>query len=361
MNWEIKKLKEVCEKGSSNISQNKIKDDNGEYPIYGAKGFIKKVSFYHQNKEYISIIKDGAGIGRLNFREPFSSVIGTLQYLIPKPEMDIKYLYYFLLNIDFIKYSQGAAIPHIYFKDYSKEEILVPPLPIQKQIVKILDKTFEKISKAKEHSKQNLKNTKEVFESYLQNVFENKGEGWEEKKLNQISENLDNKRVPITKNIRTKGSIPYYGASGIVDYVAEYIFDEDLLLVSEDGANLLARVYPIAFSISGKAWVNNHAHILRFRDKISQTFVEFYLNAIKLDDFVSGMAQPKLNQTMLNKIPIPFPPIPQQKVIVTKLNLLSTETKKLESIYTQKIANLEGLKQSILQKAFKGELTGVLA
>src|SRR3989344_2278772 len=126
MAWEVKKLSEVCEKGSSNISINKIDNDNGKYPIYGAKGLIKKVSFFHQDKEYISIIKDGAGIGRIEFREPFSSVIGTLQYINPKPTINIKYLYYFLLGIDFSKYSQGAAIPHIYFKDYSKEELVLP-------------------------------------------------------------------------------------------------------------------------------------------------------------------------------------------------------------------------------------------
>ena len=182
-------------------------------------------------------------------------------------------------------------------------------------------------------------------------------EGWDVKTVNQISENLDNKRVPITKNNRSNGSIPYYGASGIVDYVEQHIFDEDLLLVSEDGANLLARTYPIAFSISGKTWVNNHAHVLRFKDKISQRFVELYLNSIKLDDFVSGMAQPKLNQKMLNKIPIPFPKNEKdQQSIVAKLDALSTKTKKLETIYTQKLADLEELKKSILQKAFNGEL-----
>jgi len=179
---------------------------------------------------------------------------------------------------------------------------------------------------------------------------------WEVNTLNQISDNLDKKRVPITKKNRSKGSIPYYGASGIVDYVEKYIFDEDLLLVSEDGANLLARTYPIAFSIHGKTWVNNHAHVLRFKDKISQRFVELYLNSIKLDDFVSGMAQPKLNQKMLNKIPIPFPPISEQQAIVTKLDTLSIKTKKLEVIYTQKLTDLEELKKSILQKAFDGEL-----
>jgi type I restriction enzyme S subunit len=180
--------------------------------------------------------------------------------------------------------------------------------------------------------------------------------GWEEKTLNQISENLDSKRVPITKNVRKEGSIPYYGASGVVDYVADFLFDEDLLCISEDGANLLARTYSIAFSISGKTWVNNHAHVLRFESMISQKFVELYLNSIKLDDYVSGMAQPKLNQTMLNKIKIPYPPLKEQQIIVQKLDALSTETKQLEAIYQQKINDLDELKKSILQKAFAGEL-----
>jgi type I restriction enzyme S subunit len=95
-------------------------------------------------------------------------------------------------------------------------------------------------------------------------------------------------------------------ASGIVEYVDGFVFDEDLLCVSEDGANLVARTYPIAFPISGKTWVNNHAHVLRFDNACTQKFVEVYLNSIKLDEFLTGMAQPKLNKAMLDKIPIPY-------------------------------------------------------
>ncbi|PLY10050.1 MAG: restriction endonuclease subunit S [Arcobacter sp.] len=187
-------------------------------------------------------------------------------------------------------------------------------------------------------------------------MFSQKGDGWEEKKLNQISLNLDNKRIPITKSKRTEGKIPYYGASGIVDYVEDYIFDEDLLLVSEDGANLLARTYPIAFSVSGKCWVNNHAHILKFENKINQKFVEYYLNSIKLDDYISGMAQPKLNQTKLNLIPVPYPNIDIQTILINNIDKLNEQTKQLKEHYKQKLENLEELKKSILQKAFSGEL-----
>jgi type I restriction enzyme, S subunit len=132
--------------------------------------------------------------------------------------------------------------------------------------------------------------------------------GWETKTLDQISTNLDSRRVPITKSAREGGEYPYYGASGIVDYVADYIFDEDALLISEDGANLLTRSSPIAFAASGKYWVNNHAHILKFESSSTQRFIELYLESIPLDDYITGAAQPKLNQKALNSIPIPVPP-----------------------------------------------------
>jgi type I restriction enzyme M protein len=130
---------------------------------------------------------------------------------------------------------------------------------------------------------------------------------WPTTPLGKLADNLDSRRVPITKGDRRVGEIPYYGASGIVDYVADLIFDEDLLLVSEDGANLLARATPIAFSISGPAWVNNHAHVLRFADRATQTLVEVYLNSISIAGYVTGAAQPKLTQEALNGIPIPIP------------------------------------------------------
>lgn len=138
--------------------------------------------------------------------------------------------------------------------------------------------------------------------------------------LNEISENCDRKRKPVTKGKRTSGEYPYYGASGIVDYVDDYIFDGDYLLVSEDGANLLARSTPIAFSISGKNWVNNHAHVLKFDSYELRKYVEIYLNSIDLSKYISGGAQPKLNQDNLNKIPIPVPSMDRVRFVVDILD-----------------------------------------
>lgn len=151
-------------------------------------------------------------------------------------------------------------------------------------------------------------------------------EAWVTRTLPELAENLNNRRIPITESDRKKGGTPYYGASGIVDYVDGHIFNEDLLCISEDGANLRARVTPIAFSISGKTWVNNHAHVLKFEQLFTQVLVEDYLNSISLEDYLTGMTQPKLNRGMLDVIPIPISPIEdEQRAIAGLLSSLNDQ------------------------------------
>ena len=115
------KLSDVCTKGTSNIAQKDLDTRNGTYPIYGASGFIKNVDFYHQEKPYIAIVKDGAGVGRVMQLPARSSVIGTMQYIIPNEGVSVEYLAYALEHMNLSKYYLGAAIPHIYFKDYCSE------------------------------------------------------------------------------------------------------------------------------------------------------------------------------------------------------------------------------------------------
>ena len=189
--------------------------------------------------------------------------------------------------------------------------------------------------------------------------------GWLTKTLDQISTNLDSRRVPITKGVREGGEYPYYGASGIVDYVADYIFEEDTLLISEDGANLLARSTPIAFPASGKYWVNNHAHILKFESLTTQRFVELYLESIPLDNYITGAAQPKLNQKALNSIPIPVPPLAEQQRIVGLLDEafegLATAKANAEKNLQNARAIFESHLQSVLRnKRWKWKTLGEL-
>ncbi|EXM40714.1 restriction endonuclease subunit S [Ruminococcus albus SY3] len=139
------KLGDICTYQSSNIKQGDLEPLNGEYPIYGASGFIKNVDFYKQNKPYVAIVKDGAGIGRVMQLPAFSSVIGTMQYIIPNDETDVKYLAYAMEHMNLSKYFTGATIPHIYFKDYKNEPIIAHDFETQRQIAANLDKVTHTI------------------------------------------------------------------------------------------------------------------------------------------------------------------------------------------------------------------------
>ena len=174
---------------------------------------------------------------------------------------------------------------------------------------------------------------------------------WRIKPLGKICTNYDSRRIPITEKDRVKGEISYIGASGVIDYINDFIFDEDLLCVSEDGANLVARTYPIAFSISGKTWVNNHAHVLKFSHKYTQNIVESYLNMINLQDFLTGMAQPKLNRAKLDIIPIPLPEEEEQQKIADCLveidTMITEQSNKVEHLKAHKKGLMQGLFPSL--------------
>ena len=180
--------------------------------------------------------------------------------------------------------------------------------------------------------------------------FRHKNE-WRIKPLGKICTNYDSRRMPITEKDRVRGEIPYIGASGVIDYINDFIFDEYLLCVSEDGANLVTRTYPIAFSISGKTWVNNHAHVLKFSHRYTQNIVESYLNMINLQDFLTGMAQPKLNRAKLDIIPIPLPEEEEQQKIADCLSEIDTmiteQSNKVEQLKAHKKGLMQGLFPSL--------------
>jgi type I restriction enzyme S subunit len=135
-NWEEKKLGEITNKKSSNISANSIEFNKGEYTIYGATGELKEVDFYEMDRPYISIVKDGSGVGRVKLCKPYSSVLGTLEILTNNKSSDLNFLFQFLSKTSFLKYVTGSSIPHIYYKDYSKLKLSVPSIKEQEKISK---------------------------------------------------------------------------------------------------------------------------------------------------------------------------------------------------------------------------------
>lgn len=220
------------------------------------------------------------------------------------------------------KTASGVTRYNISKVAFKKIKIPIPPLEIQEKIIQTLDKFTDYVTELTSE----LTSRKKQYSYYRDKLlsFEDEVYQVEWKTLGEVAENLDNMRKPVAKGGRSLGIYPYYGASGIVDYVDSFIFDGDYLLISEDGANLVVRKTPIAFSISGKTWVNNHAHVLKFDNIINQKFVNYYLNYLDLSPYITGAAQPKLNQQNLNNIKIPYPSLEIQSRIVQVLDNFDT-------------------------------------
>jgi type I restriction enzyme S subunit len=157
--------------------------------------------------------------------------------------------------------------------------------------------------------------------------------GWKFCRLGEASICRDGQRIPLSKAEREprRGAYPYYGASGIIDHIDDYIFEDNLLLVGEDGANLINRSTPIAFIATGQYWVNNHAHVLDSVDDTSLRYLEVYINAIDLKPYVTGTAQPKMNQAKMNSIVIAIPPLEEQARIIERVDSLMSVCDELES------------------------------
>lgn len=232
-----------------------------------------------------------------------------------------------------------AYVSSVEIKDLSFKE--------QRKIVETLDKLTDLISLRK----QQLTKLDELVKTRFVEMFGDpciNPKNWPQKRFDSVCENLDSQRIPITASDRKQGIYPYYGASGIVDYVDSYIFDEDILLISEDGANLVARVTPIAFSVSGKVWVNNHAHVVRFERKCTQIYIEHYFTFIDISDCITGTAQPKLNQAKLNAMMIPIPDMNLQGIFSNFVE----KTFLLKLTIQQSLDKLEVLKKALMQEYF---------
>ena len=298
------------------------------------------------------ILSCRAPIGHVAINEVPMSFNQGCKGLVPKDELLTEFLYYFLISSKKLlnKLGSGTTFKEISERTLANVEILVPPLLEQQRIVAKLDDAFAEIDKVEQISTTSQKTYPHLSRKIISQCLSNRNYNWTKKYLNQIAINLDSKRKPITKSKRIKGKVPYYGASGIVDYVDGYIFDDDLLLISEDGANLLSRSYPIAFSIKGRTWVNNHAHVLKFNSNSLQLWVEMYLNFRNIDDYISGMAQPKLNQAKLNQIPIPVPEENKLKEILEIIHTAKEIIKKAQANRIMKLELLKNLKSSILSK-----------
>ncbi len=324
---EWKKLGDVIQLEKGRQLNKEQLSDNGLYPAYN--GGISHSGFtdiYNYDENTTIVSQGGASAGFVNFVTSKFYANAHCYVVLPNTkEVVTRYVYHLLkINQDRLTGKQhGAGIPALRTNEILEIPIPIPcpdspkkSLEIQAEIVRILD-AFNELS-IELSTELNIR--KKQYNYYRDQLLSFKDVEVEWETLGALAENLDSMRKPITSGLREPGDIPYYGASGIVDYVKDYIFECDLLLVSEDGANLLARNTPIAFSVTGKSWVNNHAHVLKFKTYAERRYVEYYLNSIDLTPYISGAAQPKLNKKSLESIRIPNPSLDDKKRIVEILD-----------------------------------------
>jgi len=401
--WEIKKLGEVCEiKPPKRLAKGKLSENDlvTFFPMKDLKQFNHYITpiktkylkdvyggyvYFENNDVLLAKITPCFENGKLGIAKDLKNGIGfgSSEYMVFRPKVGIfsEYIYYFL-SLENIrregKERMTGAVGHKRIPvDYlSNQNLITPPLPEQKRIVAILDKAFAAIVKAKTNAEQNLKNAKELFESYLQGVFENKGEGWKEKKWGAVCHFV---RGPFGRSLKKSifvedGYVVYEQKHAIHNHFNElrYFIDENKfnemkrfevkpgdIIMSCSGVTL-GRVAVIPENIK-KGIINQALLKLTPNKNISVHFLKHWLRSKIFQNIIfkhsGGAAIPNVpGVKILKEIIIPLPNIKEQDKMVRNIELLLAETKKLETIYQQKIDDLEELKKSILQKAFNGEL-----
>ena len=344
------KLGEVCLlKAGKFVSANDISPEynKGLYPCFGGNGIRGYVADYTHDGEFPLIGRQGALCGNVNLASGKFHATEHAVVVQPKIEMNVHWLYYALNAMNLGQYATGAAQPGLAVSKLETLSIEIPNISEQNKIAQ----TLYKVEQLVNFRKQQLAKLDELVKARFVEMFGDPVSnpmGWKRVRFDSISENLDSKRVPVTESDRKDGVYPYYGASGIVDWINDYIFDEDILLVSEDGANLLMRSTPIAFSVSGKSWVNNHAHVVRFHDFATQKFIEVYFSLIDISEYITGTAQPKLNQAKLNTMLFCWPPLSLQKQFAAFVERVDQQKQTVQ----QSFEKLELMKKALMQEYF---------
>jgi type I restriction enzyme S subunit len=382
--WEVKKLGEVCEVIAGQSPEGKYYNDVGEgLPFYqGKKEFGEKYLgkpttwTTKTSKEALKndiLMSVRAPVGPINFATEKICIGRGLAAIRSGKLIEKEFLFNFLLKHENeIIGNTGAVFNSINKAQIEAIKIPLPPLPEQLKIVRILDEVFAGISKAKEDAEKNITYAREIFSSYLNSVFANPGVDWEEKRLGEVSritygftekalwQDIGPRFLRITdiqENNVIWHLVPYCKISDN-DFIKYKLFDGDIVFArtgATTGKSYLIKDPPksVFASYLIKVQIQTNNLLPKFLYLFFQT--KSYWDSITTG--LSGSAQGGFNATKLANLWLPIPPLPIQQSIVEKLDQLILQTKKLESLYQHKLADLEELKKSVLQKAFNGELT----
>lgn len=360
------RIKDICDKGSSNLKQKDVENGKGKYPVYGASGISGYIDTYHQEKEYISIVKDGSGIGRVSFMPARSSVIGTLQYILPKEGYNIKYISYCLQSLNLSEYKQGAAIPHIYFRDYGEFVVKVEEnIAEQERIVALLDDQFAKIDTLKANAASQLQAAKDLFQSALKEMLTPK-EGWERKMLKDVSTYYNGLTYKPT-DVSDKGFLVLRSSNiqnnilSLEDQVRVSvdineklkIHKGDIIMCSRNGSKaLIGKVAIIPEEYNDLTF---GTFMMVFKGENNPFLYYFFLSDLFKKQIWRGEATMinQITRYMLDEVYVYFPSLPEQERIAARLDAISEKVKALQANYDQTITLCNDLKQSLLKSIFE--------
>ena len=355
--WATQQLGEACELYQPETIPSSSFMADGSHLVYGAGGIIGRLDRF--NHLHAEVIIGCRGIcGNASLTQPKSWITGNAMVIRPAGDQLLKgFLFHSLDAADLSPVISGSAQPQITRQGLKRFPVSVPARAEQQKIADCLTSLDEVIA-AQGRKVDALKAHKRGL---MQQLFPREGETrprlrfpefrnapeWELGTLGDVCEVLNNRRVPISSSDRRPGSFPYYGASGVVDFVDHFIFDERLLLVGEDGAKWGA-FEETAFIAEGKYWVNNHAHVLK-PVKVIDTLLASYLTMLDLASYVSGHAPPKLTLGKLKSIAIVYPEsLSEQQRIADCLSSLDARI----TAETRQLAALKTHKQGLMQQLF---------
>ena len=361
------RLGDVCKKGSSNIAQKDLEGHNGHYPIYGASGYIKDVDFFQMEHAYIAVVKDGAGVGRIMKLPGKSSVIGTMQYIIPNDSVDIGYLAYAMEHMNLAKYYSGATIPHIYFKDYQKEQLPLPSLDEQRHIAAVLDKVSDLIAKRK----QQLDKLDEMVKAKFVEMF---GEpvinpmGWPTHNLQEYITFLtsgsrgwsqyfsnDGEYFITIKNVKnchiTLDDVQHVLPPDNSEAKRTKVQENDLLIsITAD----LGRTGIVTKEIAEHgAYINQHLTCIRLNKRaVHPLYVAYYMESEagkrQFDAKNQSGVKAGLNFNSINTLKLMVPPLELQESFVYFVQSVNQQELTLQ----RSLDKLEVLKKALMQKYF---------
>lgn len=317
----------------------------------------------------LSVVGKAAQV-RSEIRASFGAFCGVLR---PHPQIQARYYGHFFSSAHYRSavsdLARGVNINNLKRDHFQAIQIPIAPLAEQKRIADKLDTVLTRVDAVNTRLARVAPLLKRFRQSVLAAATSGRltedwrggravNETWRVIPLGKYVENHDGARVPISETLRTerRGAYPYYGASGVIDTIDGFTHEGKFVLIGEDGANLVTRSKPIAFIATGKIWVNNHAHVLKCKEGASDEYLAYYINSIDLTPYVSGSAQPKLNQKNLNTIPVPVPPTEEQTEIVRRVETLFALADRLEARLAQAQTAATRLTPALLAKAFRGEL-----